>query len=597
MADEFSEFISTLKQKVNIVEVASGYVNMERRGANFWACCPFHHEKTPSFAINESEQFYHCFGCGESGDVIKFVKEMESIEFMDAVKLLAERAKLPIPQTNYDSQKTVDQKRKRDTILKILNDTAHFYLDNLNSGKADEHIEYILKRQIPANIVRTFGLGASLNFNDLPVYLLQKGYEKQDLLDSGVINSTDGRLIDSQGGRLIFPIINAMGEVIAFGGRALKKVDIGKYKNTKETIVFSKSKSLYNINLLKKLKTSQNIKEVIMVEGYMDTISLYQAGFKNVVASMGTSLTQDQARLIKRYTNTVLISYDGDSAGQSANLRGLEILKNEGLNVKVVPLVNNLDPDDIIKQLGAEGYQSCLDKAMPLIDFKLYSLKNQYDITKPEEKRKFVNDALKVIKTADSAAEQEDLLKALRDISGITYESLKRDLTSAPKEPRKEEKPPEQRRDTSTVADKASRFVISAYLFGAKFAEDLPITEVEFENDVHAIIAKYIQSKRLMEERVRPADLFEFFEENSDEYSELSKILDYSDGDRFKGEIAEKYFYDCIKKLKTDSIDKQIVLLKSRIDGESDASKRKQMAHLMQQLLQSRRKINSGDKK
>ena len=596
MADAFSEFVATLKEKVNIVDVAAGYVSLEKRGANYWACCPFHHEKTPSFSINEPDQFYHCFGCGESGDVIKFVKEMENIDFMDAVKLLAERVKIPLPQTNYDSQKTVEQKRKRDTVLKILNDTAHFYLDNLNSGKADEHIEYILKRQIPSNIVRTFGLGASLNFNDLPAFLLKKGYDKQDLLDSGVINSVDGRLIDSQGGRLIFPIINAMGEVIAFGGRALKKVDFGKYKNTKDTVVFSKSKSLYNINLLKKLKTTQNIKEVIMVEGYMDTISLYQAGFKNVVASMGTSLTQDQARLIKRYTDTVLISYDGDSAGQNANLRGLEILKHEGLNVKVVPLVDNLDPDDVIKQLGAEGYQSCLDRAMPLIDFKLHSLKAQYDITKSEEKRKFVSEALKVIKTADSAAEQEDLLKALRDISGITYESLKRDLTSAPGEVRTEEKPAPQRKDNSTLADRASRFVISAYLFGAKFTDDLPITEVEFKSDVHSIISRYIQSKRLMEERVQPAELFEFFEEDSEDYAELCRILDYSDGDRFKGEVAEKYFYDCVKKLKTDSIDSRIASLKSKIDGESDAEKRKQMAQTIQKLTQTKRKINSGDK-
>ncbi|MCH5147259.1 MAG: DNA primase [Clostridiales bacterium] len=596
MADAFSEFVATLKEKVNIVDVVAGYVSLEKRGANYWACCPFHHEKTPSFSINEPDQFYHCFGCGESGDVIKFVKEMENIDFMDAVKLLAERVKLPLPQTNYDSQKTVEQKRKRDTVLKILNDTAHFYLDNLNSGKADEHIEYILKRQIPSNIVRTFGLGASLNFNDLPAFLLKKGYDKQDLLDSGVINSVDGRLIDSQGGRLIFPIINAMGEVIAFGGRALKKVDFGKYKNTKDTVVFSKSKSLYNINLLKKLKTTQNIKEVIMVEGYMDTISLYQSGFKNVVASMGTSLTHDQARLIKRYTDTVLISYDGDSAGQNANLRGLEILKHEGLNVKVVPLVDNLDPDDVIKQLGAEGYQSCLDRAMPLIDFKLHSLKAQYDITKSEEKRKFVSEALKVIKTADSAAEQEDLLKALRDISGITYESLKRDLTNAPAEVRTEEKPAPQRKDNSSVADRASRFVISAYLFGAKFTDDLPITEVEFNNDVHSIISRYIQSKRLMEERVQPAELFEFFEEDSEDYAELCRILDYSDGDRFKGEVAEKYFYDCVKKLKTDSIDSRIASLKSKIDGESDAEKRKQMAQTIQKLTQTKRKINSGDK-
>lgn len=596
MADAFSEFIATLKEKLNIIDVVASYVSLEKRGSNYWACCPFHHEKTPSFSVSEPDQFYHCFGCGESGDIIKFVKEMENVDFMDAVKILAERAKLSMPQTNYDNQKTVEQKRKRDTILKILNDSAHFYLDNLNSGKADEHIEYILKRQIPANVVRTFGLGASLNFNDLPAYLIKKGYGKQDLLDSGVINSVDGRLVDSQGGRLIFPIINAMGEVIAFGGRALKKVNFGKYKNTKDTLVFNKSKTLYNINLLKKLKTTQTIKEVIMVEGYMDAISLYQAGFKNVVASMGTSLTQDQARLIKRYTENVLISYDGDAAGQHANLRGMEILKNEGLNVKVVPLVDNLDPDDIIKQLGTEGYQSCLDKAMPLIDFKLHALKTQYDLTKSEEKRKFVAEAIKIIKTADSAAEQEDLLKALRDVSGITYESLKRDLNSVPREEKPELQKLTERKDNATVSERASRFVVAAYLFGAKFASDVPITDIVFKNDVHSIIAKYIRSKQLMEEKVQPAELFEFFEEESDEYAELCYILDYSDGDRFKGEVAEKYFYDCIKRLKTDEIDGQIARLKALIETEKNNGARLKMAQTLQQFIQTKRKIKSGEK-
>ncbi|MBD5632032.1 MAG: DNA primase, partial [Clostridia bacterium] len=432
MATALQEFLITLKEKSNIVEVAGGYLSLERRGGSYWACCPFHHEKTPSFAINEADQYYHCFGCGESGDVIKFVRNMENIDFMDAVKILADRAKLTIPQTGFESQQTVELKRKRDAILKILNDSAHFYLKNLNSGKADAHIEYILSRKIPSDIVRKFGLGASLNFYDLPAYLLSKGYNKQDIVDSGAVNEVDGKLSDAQGGRLIYPIINAMDEVVGFGGRILVKKDVAKYKNTKETIVFNKSKTLYNINLLKKLKREQTISEIIMVEGYMDTISLYQAGFRNVVASMGTSLTKEQARLIKRYTDNVLISYDGDGAGQKANMRGLEILKSEAINVKVVPLPEGLDPDDVIKQRGQEGYQKCLDAAMPLIDFKLNTLAKNFDLTKNEDKRRYAAEAVKIIKSADSAAEQEDLLKSLRDKTGFTYESLKRDLSSAP---------------------------------------------------------------------------------------------------------------------------------------------------------------------
>ena len=586
----------TLKEKVNIVEVAAGYLTLERRGNGHWACCPFHHEKTPSFSINEADQYYHCFGCGESGDVIKFVREMENIDFMDAVKLLAERAGLQMPQSGFDNQKTVELKRKRDALLKIMNDCAHFYLDNLNSGKADEHINYILKRNIPSKIDRTFGLGASLNYNDLPKFLLSKGYSKQDIIDSGAVNEVDGRLTDAQGGRLIYPVINAMDEVVAFGGRVLKKTDFAKYKNTKETLLFNKSKTLYNINLLKKLRKTQTIKEVIMVEGYMDTISLYQAGFKNVVASMGTSLTQDQARLIKRYTDTVLISYDGDGAGQKANLRGLDILKGEGINVKVVPLPDGLDPDDVIKQRGAEGYSKCLAAAMPLIDYKLSVLQRGFDLSRTEDKRKFVSEAMKIVRTSDSAAEQEELLKGLRESTGITYESLSRDLNSARGSAQPETTARPERKDNSTVTVKASRFVIAAYLFGAKFATG-DVTEIPFCNEVHTITAKYIKSKRLMEERVQPAELFEFFDEQTPEYAELCRILDFGDGNGFNGEVAEKYFSDCIARLNLYSLDKRIDALKARLDGESSTASRKEYAAKLQQLIKQKEKLKSGEKK
>ncbi len=588
------EFLRTLKDKLNIVEIAGEYFSLEKRGGSYWACCPFHHEKTPSFSVNESGQFYHCFGCGASGDVIKLVSEMETLDFVDTVKLLAERAHLPVPQTTEDNRRTAELKRKRDAVLKILNDCAHFYLKNLNSGKADEHIEYILSRKIPSNIVRTFGLGASLNFTDLPAYLISKGYSREDMIDSGAINEVEGRLTDAQGGRLIYPIINALDEVVAFGGRVLKKTNFAKYKNTKETVVFNKSKSLYNINLLKKLKRTQTIKEVIMVEGYMDTISLYQAGFKNVVASMGTSLTQEQARLVKRYADTVLISYDGDGAGQKANLRGLDILKGEGLNVKVVPLPDGLDPDDVIKQRGAEGYQKCLDAAMPLIDYKLLVLKRGYDITKTEDKRRYVSEAIKLIKTADSSAEQEDLLKKLRDETGITFESLNRDLNSAPagEPPKKETK--SERQDSSSVFVRASRFVISSFLFGADYVKDTDLESIEFADDIHTIIKKYILNMRAADEKIHMSELFDFFEEDTPEYEELKRILDYSDGVEFSGAVAEKYFSDCVQKLALNGVDGEIAAVTAKLSSETDIEKRNAYARKLTELIQKKEKIKNG---
>ncbi len=595
MASDLKEFLSTLKQKLNIIEVAGGYISLERKGGTWWACCPFHHEKTPSFAINESDQYFHCFGCGESGDVIKFVQSMENIEFIDAVKLLAERAGLSMPHTAFDNGQTVELKRKKDAVLEILAASARFYLNNLNSGNADRHIEYILKRQIPSNIVRKFGLGASLNYNDLPKFLLSKGFDRRDMLESGVVSEAEGRLIDSQGGRLIFPIINAMNEVIAFGGRRLEKTDFGKYKNTKDTIVFNKSKSLYNINLLKKLKKTQNISNVIMVEGYMDTISLYQAGFTNVVASMGTSLTQDQARLLKRYSDNVLISYDGDSAGQKANARGLDILKSNGLNVKVVPLNDGLDPDDVIKKLGAAEYQKRLDMAMPLIDYKLKTAARGFDLSKTDDKRKYVSEAVKIIKTAESSAEQEDLIKQLRDTTGITYESLRRDVDAVPVV----EAPVSQRterKDLSSVWERASRFVIAAALFSPKLAETEDISGVTYASGVHEIISKYVNTQKLLGEKVRPAELLDLFDEGTEEYAEVTRIFDYSDGERLKGEVAQKYYSDCLKTLRLYGIDGKIAALQAEISSESDVTKRKNLTGELQKLIILKNQIKSGEK-
>ncbi len=591
------EFLRNLKEKVNIVEVAESYISLEKRGGSYWACCPFHHEKTPSFAINEANQYYHCFGCGASGDVIKFVCEMESVDFIEGVKMLADRAKIPMPKQEDDNGRTAELKRKKDTVLKILNDCAHFYLDNLNSGKADAHIEYILSRKIPANIVRSFGLGASLNYTDLPKFLLAKGYSKQDILDSGTVNEVDGRLTDAQGGRLIYPIINSYDEVIGFGGRVLKKTNFAKYVNTRDTIVFTKRKNLYNINLLKKLKRAQTIREVIMVEGYMDTISLYQAGFKNVVASMGTSLTQDQARLIKRYTDTVLISYDGDAAGQKANLRGLDILKEEGLNVRVVPLPEGLDPDDVIKKMGNEAYRQCLDSAMPLIDYKIDVLKKGFDLTRTEDKRKFVAEAIKIINTAESNAEKEELLKKLRAMSGISFESLRRDLENQPREKAaKVAEQPTQRTDNADAIKLASRFVVSSFLFGADYVKDVDISEIEFADPVHEIIARYVRSKKLMEEDIHLSELFEFFDENTPEYEELSYILDYSEGAGFSGEVSRKYFSDCLIKLREHALDLKIKEESKKLEQCADLADRARIGETIVELTRQKQKIKNGVK-
>ena len=596
MAGYDRDFLRLLTDKLNIVEVASSYLHLEKKGGTYWACCPFHHEKTASFHVDENRQFYHCFGCGASGNVIKLVQELENVDFGDAVKLLAERANLPLPQSGFDGERTAELKRKRDTLLKIMNDSAHFYLDNLNSGKADAHIEYILKRGIPANIVRSFGLGASLNSQDLPKFLLAKGYSRQDIVDSGAVNEVEGRLSDSQSGRLIFPIINAFDEVIAFGGRAIRPTDFAKYKNTKETLIFNKSKTLYNINKLKKLRRAGGLKDVIMVEGYMDALSLYQAGFRNVVASMGTSLTQEQARMIKRYCTTVLISYDGDGAGQKANMRGLEILKSEGVEVRVVPLPDGLDPDEVIKQRGPEAYRACLDAAMPLVDYKLEVSRRAHDLTKPEEKLKYVGEALKVVRTAETAAEREMMLKNMRDETGISFEALSRDLQQIPAAPQeKGGDVPKKPADTADAVLKASRFVVAAYLFGARYTQDEDIDAVPFASDVHSLIAGYVKSKAMLGEKITLSEIFDFFDKDTPEYDELCRVLDLDDGENLESEVSRKCFFDCLRRLKAESIAQAIEEVKRQFNAADDAESRSRATALLQQLFEQKKKIMSGD--
>ena len=587
-------FWDELKQRNDIVDVIGSYIPLDRKGNTHWACCPFHHERTPSFAVNQDGQFYHCFGCGVSGDVVRFVREIEPTDFMGAVRILAGRAKMQVPETNFDNEHAIEMKKKRDTMASIMLDSARFYLSNLYSGdkRAQAHLQYISDRKLSPTTVKKFGLGASLDFFSLPEYLQDKGYSRQDLLDSGAVSEgKNGKLVDFEAGRLIFPIINSLDEVIAFGGRLLEKSDFAKYKNTRETLLFNKRKTLYNINLLKKLKRQQSINEVIMVEGYMDTISLYQAGFENVVASMGTSLTVEQARLIKRYSSNVYISYDGDFAGQNADLRGLEILKDEHLQVRVVPMPDGLDPDDVVKQ-GKDAYQKCLDMAMPLVDYKIHSLERKYDLKDTGEKRRFVSDALEVVATVESESVKEELLKKLRDKTGISYHALERDLQNGNKEQKTEPTPQVQVQaqiaETASGTDKrkkALRFILASKLFSAPYAKDFDLTGISLSDETQIVVADYILAREKANERIRPSELFEILDESSEE---LNEILDLSYGDKLTGEVAERFFADSVRSVQSEDIEREIVTLNERYAKESSEETRKQIAKQLAELMKRR---------
>ncbi|MBQ7164293.1 MAG: DNA primase [Clostridia bacterium] len=589
------KFIEELKNKNDIVDVVSRYCSLQPRGGSFWACCPLpgHSERTASFHVNQYGQFYKCFGCGRGGDAITFVMEMESLNYVEAVKLLAEKVNMTLPESFKEERRTSEDYRKKEILLSILRDSARFYVANLRSGRAEAHEAYIKKRGLEKETVTAFGIGASLDYNALPEYLKSKGYSYEDMVEAGVVSAReyDGRTeySDFEAKRLIFPIISAMGDVIAFGGRVLEKTDFGKYKNTKETSLFVKNKTLYNINQIKKQKAAGPIKEIIMVEGYMDTISLFSAGFRNVVASMGTSLTKEQARLLKRYTENVLICYDGDFAGQAANIRGLEILKAEGLNVKVVSLPDGMDPDDVIRNMGAEGYRKCLDEAMPLIDFKLKIVKDKFFDGSAEGRRRYVAEAIKVISSSPSEAEREELLRNVSRETGITYQSLMRDMEKSPESRENAQEPIRQK--TANRIVQAERFVLARALWSSKrpLKDVRSLDGLKFSDGYRVEIASYVRDLLSGGIEIKPSLLYDYMADDGRE--EAEEVLNLLETPVITEDTDDRFFDDCVRLIKTNALEEKLKELKARADEETDAAARAEVTREIAGTMAEIRKL------
>lgn len=474
------EFIEELKQKNDIVGVASKYLTLDRKGKRYWARCPFHGEKTPSFAINDVEQVYHCFGCKASGDVIKFVQEMESLDFYETVKILAEWANLEVPNISGSSHEEVQKrKREKDEMLACMKEAALYFHGNLKLPQAKEAREYLLRRGMDESIQRKFGIGFSIDFNSVIKYLNEKGFSVELQKKVGIIKEKDGRYYDALGERIIFPILNIYSEVVAFSGRTLKQhVDFAKYINTAETPIFFKGKNLFAINMVKKRKQQKPVDYIIVVEGQVDAISLYRSGFDTTVASMGTALTHDQAKLIKRFCDKVFICYDGDTAGKSATLRGLDILKNEGIEVRIMSLPEGKDPDDYIKEFGRDAFERLMGKALPLVEFRLSSIAEKYNLEEMDGKAKFAEEALEVLRGLSSEFEGQAYLEMIQKETGFSLEFLRKKLSTEKFEQniKEVEKMPIQLKETKHEGPfiEAQQCIIASTLRQKRYASTSP---------------------------------------------------------------------------------------------------------------------------
>ncbi len=395
------ELIEEIRTNNDIVDVISKYVTLKRSGRNFFGLCPFHKEKSPSFAVSPDKQIFHCFGCGAGGNVIHFISKIEGLDFKDTLELLANRANIELPTLeNSEDDKTARLKSKVYEINKIA---AEFYHENLYKPTSKMAQEYIKKRKLDNRTLKAFLIGYAGNFNELYLLLKQKGFTEEEMLASSLVKRTDnGGYMDSFRKRLMFPIQDARERVIAFGGRVLDDSK-PKYINSPENIVYSKGRNLFGLNVAKKHDT----KRIIIVEGYMDAISLYQRGITNVVASLGTAMTESQGRLLRRHSEQVILGYDADGAGQAAILRGMEILQNLGCDIRVLQIEGAKDPDEYVLKYGPERFQRCVDNSISLVEFKVKVLLKELNIENTNDKIKFLNEIAKILSKITNQIERE----------------------------------------------------------------------------------------------------------------------------------------------------------------------------------------------
>ena len=412
------DILNEVKENNDIVEVISQYVHLKRSGRNYFGICPFHNEKSPSFSVSPDKQIFHCFGCGVGGNVISFISKIEGIGFKEAIETLAERANISLPvNTSQEDSKLEELKSK---VFKVNSFTADYYHKRLYDSKSKIGQEYVKKRKLTNDTLEAYNLGFSGNFDELYQVLRKEGFNDEEILESGLVNKNDnGKYIDRYRNRFMIPILDVRNRVIAFGGRVLDDSK-PKYINSPENIVYSKGKHLFGLNVAKKGDT----KKLLIVEGYMDAISLHQRGITNVVASLGTALTTNQGWLLRKNAEEVILGFDSDGAGQTAIMRAMEVMQNMGCDMRVLQMSGAKDPDEYIIKFGSARFQKLMDEAISLIEFKVKILKQSLNLEVAGDKVKFLNEIAKLISKIDNSIEREIYIEKIAKSYNISKEAI-----------------------------------------------------------------------------------------------------------------------------------------------------------------------------
>ena len=439
-------FLEELAARNPIEEVVGQYVNLRRSGSNLFGLCPFHGEKTASFSVNPEKGIYYCFGCHKGGSVINFQMEIEGLSYPDAVRALAKRAGMEVPEDAQYQNRYHQQER----LWALSKEAARFYHTQLYSPVGEEGLAYAQKRGMPKSTLTRFGIGFAPNaWSSLCDAMMAKGYTEEELKQSGLASTSQktGKVYDRFRNRLMFPIIDVRGNVIGFGGRVMDD-STPKYLNSPETVIFNKRKNLFALNLAKKSKLGY----MILVEGYMDAIALHQYGFDCAVASLGTSLTEEHAALLSRYTEQVMLIYDGDEAGQNATKRAIPMLEKAGLQVKVLQMRDAKDPDEFLKKFGADRFRLLLEESSNRVEYQLRAIQKKYDLREDDQRIQFISEAAEFISTLGNAVQREIYGGRVAEAAGISADSMKIEVNKAFKRRISREKKKQERIDLSPAA-------------------------------------------------------------------------------------------------------------------------------------------------
>ncbi len=556
------ELVEEVRARNDIVDVIGSYVSLQKRGSNHMGLCPFHNEKSPSFSVSGSKQMYHCFGCGVGGNVFTFLMEYENFTFVEALKTLADRAgvKLPEIEQSEEAKKAADL---RGRILEIYKEAGKYYFYQLRSERGAQALSYLKNRQLSDEMITRFGLGYSTKFSDdLYQYMKQLGYEDAILRQSGLFTMDEAKgVYDKFWNRVMFPIMDGNNRVIAFGGRVMGD-GTPKYLNSPETMIFDKSRNLFGLNFARQSRKPY----MLICEGYMDVISLHQAGFTNAVASLGTAFTPLQAKLLSRYTSEVVLTYDNDGAGTQAALRAIPILKEAGLTAKVLNMKPYKDPDEFIKALGAEEYQKRIDEAMNSFYFEVEVLEREYQLDDPEQKTKFFNETAKKLLVFTEEIERNNYIEAIARKYNVSYENLRKlvhkygasqSVVNVARQTQEREKEQNKKKSKPEEGMLQSQKILLTWLIEDVNAFDKIhniITPEDFTVELYKTVADMVFGQYTKEHAVNPAQIINRFV-SKEEQTQVADL--FSTQIRVEMTEAErrKLFADTVVRVKKSSLE------------------------------------------